>query len=171
VQEQSIYVKWAWKVLKEYFYKGRLPEIEKDFPEDLKKEAGCFVTLHKKDGSLRGCIGTITPTKRTLAEEIRDNAIASALRDPRFPAVKKEELEELVINVDVLEKPEETTIDELDPQEYGVIVEKGWRKGVLLPDLEGVDTVKKQLSIVLRKAGISPEEDYKVYKFKVKRYH
>lgn len=171
MEEHSIYVEWAWKTLKEYFYKGRLLEIKKDFPEDLKEKAGCFVTLHKKDGSLRGCIGTITPTKETLAEEIRDNAIASALRDPRFPIVKKEELEELVINVDVLEKPKGTTVDELDPKEYGVIVEKGWRKGVLLPDLEGVDTVKKQLSIVLRKAGISPEEDYKIYKFKVNRYH
>jgi len=171
MEEHSIYVEWAWKTLNEYFYWGKLPDIAKNLPEALNGKAGCFVTLHKKDGSLRGCIGTIIPTKETLAEEIRDNAIASATRDPRFPAVKKEELKELIISVDVLGEPAEATIEELNPKEYGVIVEKGWRKGVLLPDLKGVDTVNKQLSIALRKAGISPGEDYKIYRFKVNRYH
>ncbi|TYB80878.1 MAG: AmmeMemoRadiSam system protein A [Kosmotoga sp.] len=171
MEEHSIYVEWAWKTLNEYFYEGKLPDIGENLPEALKGKAGCFVTLHKNDGSLRGCIGTIIPTKETLAEEIRDNAIASATRDPRFPAVRKEELKELIISVDVLGEPEEATIEKLNPKEYGVIVEKGWRKGVLLPDLEGVDTVNKQLSIALRKAGISPGEDYKIYRFKVNRHH
>ncbi|MFO7881727.1 MAG: AmmeMemoRadiSam system protein A [Kosmotogaceae bacterium] len=169
--EHSIYVEWAWKTLKKYYYNGNFLEIEDNIPKELSKKAGCFVTLHRKDGSLRGCIGTITPTKETLAEEIRDNTIASAKRDPRFPAVRKEEIDELTISVDVLGDPKKASIEELDPEEYGVIVEKGWRKGVLLPDLEGVDTVQKQLSIALRKAGISPEEDYKIYRFKVNRYH
>ncbi|MFW6119638.1 MAG: AmmeMemoRadiSam system protein A [Petrotogales bacterium] len=171
MEEHSIYVEWAWKTLKEYYNKGNILDIRDDVPEELNRKAGCFVTLHRRDGSLRGCIGTIMPAKETLAEEIRDNSIASAMKDPRFPSVRREELDELTISVDVLGEPEEATIYELDPKVYGVIVEKGWRKGVLLPDLEGVDTVRKQLSIVLRKAGINPEEDYKIYRFKVNRYH
>ncbi|OAA29719.1 hypothetical protein AT15_01370 [Kosmotoga arenicorallina S304] len=168
----SPYVRWAWEVLESFIIKGVYPEIPDFLPEELTtKRAGCFVTLHKKNGDLRGCIGTVLPTKGTLAEEIRDNAIASATRDPRFSPLSKDELDSIIISVDILSEPEECSKEDLDPKKYGVIVEKDWRRGVLLPDLPEVDTVEKQLRIVLIKAGISSGEDFKIFRFTANRYY
>ncbi|AKI96537.1 AmmeMemoRadiSam system protein A [Kosmotoga pacifica] len=168
----SPYVNWAWVVLESFIIRGVYPEIPEDLPSELiTKRAGCFVTLHKKGGKLRGCIGTILPAKDTLAEEIRDNAIAAATRDPRFPPLSQEEFDDIVISVDVLGEPQECSVEGLDPKKYGVIVEKDWRRGVLLPDLAEVDTVEKQLRIVLMKAGISPTEDYRLFRFTATRYY
>jgi len=113
------------------------------------------------------------PTRKNVAEEIIYNAIAASSEDPRFYPVTPEELPYIEYSVDVLEHPEEVKdISELDPKVYGVIVEKGFRKGLLLPDLEGVDTVEQQLSIAKRKAGIwEGEEDVRIYRFTVTRYH
>ena len=122
-----------------------------EYPE----RAGAFVSLHR-GGSLRGCIGTILPTRPTLAEEVAGNAIQAAMADPRFPPLSAAELADLEISVDVLHAPESCTLDELDPTRYGVIVTKGWRRGLLLPDLEGVDDVATQVAIAMRKAGIAP---------------
>jgi uncharacterized protein (TIGR00296 family) len=106
-----------------------------------------------------------------MAQEVIQNAISAATRDPRFPPVQPEELESLDIKVDVLTEPEPIdSIDQLDPKRYGVIVESGWRRGLLLPDLEGVDTVEYQVDIAMRKAGISPGEPMQMYRFEVKRY-
>ena len=128
-------------------------------PADLPEGPGaCFVSIHK-DGQLRGCIGTTEPTTDNLASEIMQNAISASTRDPRFPAVQPWELEDLDINVDVLSPAEAiSSPSELDPKKYGVIVTKGSKRGLLLPDLEGVDTVKKQLEIAKQKAGISPDD-------------
>lgn len=167
----SVYTKWAYRVIKKYLETGNKLEFGGNIPPELLVSAGCFVTLHGPTGELRGCIGTILPTKNSLMEEIRENAIASSVRDTRFSPLKIEELEELEISVDVLGEPEETTIEQLDPESYGVIVESGWKRGVLLPHLEGVDTVKDQLKIVLWKARIRADEDYKIYRFLSTRYY
>jgi len=112
------------------------------------------------------------PTHRNLALEIRENAIAAATRDPRFNAVSPDELDHIVVSVDVLSQPAECkNLEELDPKVYGVIVESGYKRGLLLPDLDGVDTVQKQIEIAKRKAGIGIHEAVKVYKFEVNRYH
>ena len=125
----------------------------------------------KKDGELRGCIGTIQPTEESIAEEIIRNAIQSGTQDPRFYPVEKDELEKLVYSVDVLGKPEPIEYtSQLDVKEYGVIVESGYKKGLLLPDLEGVDSVEEQLKIALQKANIGKGEKYKMYRFKVERH-
>lgn len=154
-----------------YLKEGRIIEPPEDLPPELKKRGGAFVSIHTKDGRLRGCIGTIQPTCKNLAYEIIQNAISSATRDPRFPPVTLDEIENLEFSVDILSPLEEVSdISELDPKKYGVVVERGWRRGVLLPDLEGVDTVEEQLEIALAKAGISPDEDYKIYRFRVDRY-
>ncbi len=164
-------IDWAEKVIKSYVAEGRIPSLEECKDEDLvRNKAGCFVTIHGRDGSLRGCIGTLSPSTGSLAEEIRSNALSSATRDPRFPPLSAEELDDIFLSVDVLEKPEECSIEELDPKEYGIVVELGARKGVLLPDLAGVNTVADQIRIALAKAGISEREDYKIYRFKVTRY-
>lgn len=169
---KSPYVMLARQAIGEYIENGKIIDLPNDIPDlFLKKKAGVFVTLHKH-GNLRGCIGTFMPTQANIAYEIIRNAIASATEDPRFPPVKKEELSEIKISVDVLSEPEEVeNIRDLDPKKYGVIVESGFRRGLLLPDLEGVDTVDEQLNIAMRKAGIFPGEDIKVYKFTVKRYY
>ena len=144
-------------------------------PEDLPQEmldtqAGAFVSIHKQ-GRLRGCIGTIGPTRDSLAEEIINNAISASTEDPRFPAITENELKLLEINVDVLGEPEYIhSMDQLDVKRYGVIVTKGYRRGLLLPDLEGVDTPEEQVSIAKRKAGIRDDEDVKLERFEVIRH-
>jgi len=139
--------------------------------EMLTKKAGVFVTLYRQ-GKLRGCIGTLEPTKKNIAEEIKQNAIWSALEDPRFEPVTAKELNDLNISVDVLNPPIVIKdLKELDPRKYGVIVEAGRKKGLLLPDLEGVNTVAEQISIACEKAGIDENnEDFIIYKFTVERH-
>jgi MEMO1 family protein len=142
-----------------------------DPPDDVmyERRAACFVTL-KKSGELRGCIGTLEPAEASLGLEIARNACCSALRDPRFPPVSADELEALTCSVDVLSPSEPCTPADLDPKVYGVIVEAGVRRGVLLPALEGIDTADLQLDIALQKAGIAPDQSYDVRRFLVCRY-
>lgn len=138
---------------------------------ELQGRSAAFVCL-KKDGELRGCIGTFQPTRDSLADEIAANAISAACRDPRFPPVSKEELDALDVSVDVLGEPEPVSdTSQLDPRRYGVIVKRDNRIGLLLPDLEGVDSVERQLEIARSKAGISPHEPIQLYRFTVERYH
>ena len=133
------------------------------------RRAACFVTL-KKDGQLRGCIGTLEPAEPSLGWEIQRNAYSSAMRDPRFPPVGADEVDALTCSVDVLGPSESCSREDLDPLVWGVIVESGFRRGVLLPALEGVDTVEQQVSIALQKAGISPDQGFDVRRFRVTRY-
>ncbi|HTR44736.1 MAG TPA: AmmeMemoRadiSam system protein A [Thermodesulfovibrionales bacterium] len=160
----------ARKAIDEYLAHGSvLRKPAKPAPE-MDGRAGVFVCL-KKRGQLRGCIGTFMPCHESIAEEIIHNAIAAATRDPRFAPVETEELSSLACSVDVLSPPEK--IDGpagLDPRRYGVIVVCGSRKGLLLPDLEGVDTASEQLRIARMKAGISPEEAIEIFRFEVRRY-
>jgi AmmeMemoRadiSam system protein A len=138
------------------------------------RQAGVFVSLHLPDGSLRGCIGTTQATQPAIEDEIVRNAISAATRDPRFFPVAPEELEGLDISVDVLGEPEEVNgPGELDPKRYGIIVQTAdGRQALLLPDLEGVDTVDQQLSITCRKGGIDPVRDrYRIFRFQVERHH
>lgn len=131
----------------------------------------CFVSIKNADGSLRGCIGTILPTQPSLAREIMANAVSAATRDPRFPPMAAGELAAAVFSVDVLSPPEPVdSLDQLDPARWGVIVSKGRQRGLLLPDLEGVDTVEKQLSIAAQKAGLSSLDGVKLERFSVSRY-
>lgn len=142
---------------------------EETIPE-LQQRAGVFICL-KKFGELRGCIGTFEPTKENLAAEIIHNAISSAARDPRFPPVSPDELESLAYTVDVLSPYERVvSIDELDPKRYGVIVQSGMRRGLLLPNLDGVDNAGEQVAIASRKAGIWPGEPINIFRFEVVRY-
>lgn len=131
--------------------------------------AGTFVSL-KKNGRLRGCIGTIEPTQPDIADEIIRNAVSAGTADPRFPAVTEDELDELVYSVDVLGKAEPAGMEDLDAEKYGVIVTSGRRRGLLLPNLEGVDTPEQQISIALQKAGIAPNESFDIERFEVVRH-
>ncbi len=167
--KKNYYVTLARQSLTYYLNRNKPLSPPKEDPL-LKEQAACFVTLYK-NGQLRGCIGTLHPFKNSLWEEIRDNAIAAGLRDPRFTPVTAEELDTIVFSVDVLGQPEiVNTIAALDPQKYGLIVEKGYRTGVLLPMLNGVDTVDQQLAIALQKAGIGSDESYVISRFTVDRY-
>lgn len=166
---KSIYTEAALNSILENFSKGG--EIS-SIPEELQVKAACFVTLHQKSGELRGCIGTLEPFRENLYEEICGNAKSAAFEDPRFSPLREKELESLDISVDVLEEAERVEgPDELDPKIYGVIVTCRGRRGVLLPDIEGVDSIEEQLSIARMKGGIGPGEKAVIYRFKVKRYH
>lgn len=139
-------------------------------PELTGERAGVFVSL-KKHGQLRGCIGTIGPAEACVADEIIKNAVSAGVGDPRFDPVRPDELKELVYSVDVLGRPEPIdSLEQLDVVRYGVIVSKGRRRGLLLPNLEGVDTPAEQVAIALRKAGIDPEESYAMERFEVVRH-
>ena len=140
--------------------------------ELLRQRAACFVTIKTCQGDLRGCIGTIEPAKDTLSEELIANAINAATRDPRFPPVRDDELQNLKYSVDILTAPEPAQLEDLDPKNYGVIVEEenGPRRGLLLPHLEGIDTVTQQIEIASRKAGIKPGTLVKFLRFRAERY-
>ena len=153
-----------------YVRKGKVPSPPEELTPEMKEKAGVFVSLHKL-GELRGCIGTFEPAAPNVAEEIIQNAVSAATRDPRFPPVTPEELAHLDYSVDVLTAPKPVKDESrLDPKKYGVIVECGFRRGLLLPDLEGVDTADYQINICRQKAGIAPDEPVKLYRFEVKRY-
>ncbi|MFN2579342.1 MAG: AmmeMemoRadiSam system protein A [Pyrinomonadaceae bacterium] len=147
-----------------------------DSPDNLSDlfntRAACFVSIKTRNGDLRGCIGTVEPVKETLAEEILANAISAATRDPRFPPVRADELPGLKYSVDVLSQAETCTMEDLDPKIYGVIVEddSGFRRGLLLPNLAGVDTAEQQVEIAVRKADISPGANIKLFRFRADRY-
>ena len=153
-----------------YVKEGKVPQPPPEPTPEMNERAGVFVSL-KIGGTLRGCIGTFEPTRPNVAEEIIANAVSSATRDPRFLPVGPEELSQLEYSVDVLTEPEPVESEaDLDPKRYGVIVESGWRRGLLLPDLEGVDMVEQQLEIARIKAGIDPDEPVNLYRFEVRRY-
>lgn len=138
---------------------------------DLSARAGCFVSIKTRAGDLRGCIGTIDPVKDSLAEEIIANALGAATRDPRFPPVRADELPNLKYSVDVLSAPEPCTLAELDPKIYGVIVEdESGRRGLLLPNLEGIKAAKEQVEIASGKAGIPSGSPVKLFRFRADRY-
>jgi len=168
--EKHPLVKLARQTVTTYIKEGNIIEAPAKLTPEMTGKAGVFVSIHKLD-ELRGCIGTFEPTKENVAQEIIVNAISSATRDPRFPPVTADELDLLDYSIDVLSEPEliEST-DQLDPKKYGVIVEAGIRRGLLLPDLEGVDTADQQIAICCLKAGITPSTPVKIYRFEVKRY-
>jgi AmmeMemoRadiSam system protein B/AmmeMemoRadiSam system protein A len=167
--EMSPLVKLAKATVETYIKERRIVKPPQELTPEMKERAGVFVSI-KKDGQLRGCIGTFEPTRPNVAEEIIANAISAATRDPRFLPITPQELDRLSISVDVLTKPEPAEFSDLDPKKYGVIAECGWKRGLLLPDLEGVDTAKDQVSICCQKAGITSGEPIKLSKFQVKRY-
>lgn len=171
-RREDAYVRLARTTVDSWVSERKRPELPEDLPEEmLKNRAGVFVSLHK-DGRLRGCIGTIQATRKNIAEEIMENGISAATKDPRFSPVRPEELDALEISVDVLKEPEKIhSKDELDVKRYGVIVTKGFRRGLLLPNLDGVDTVDEQVAIALRKAGLSErEKDFDMERFEVVRH-
>jgi AmmeMemoRadiSam system protein A len=158
-------VRLAKETVESYVRERKMPKPKELTPE-MKERAGVFVSI-KKSGELRGCIGTFEPTKANVAEETMANAISSATRDPRFKPIDADELSQLSYSVDVLTRPEPVEgPSQLDPKRYGVIVEIGFGKGLLLPDLEGVNTVADQIFICLQKAGVR----IKLYRFEVRRY-
>ncbi|NLM84404.1 MAG: AmmeMemoRadiSam system protein A [Clostridiales bacterium] len=166
------YVRLARLSLETFIRTGKRAKLPEGLPEEmLSSRAGVFVSIYKH-GQLRGCIGTIEPTTSCVAEEILRNAVSSGTEDPRFNRVREIELDDLVYSVDVLTKPEPVqSVSQLDPKRYGVIVSKGFRRGLLLPNLDGVDDVETQLKIAKQKAGIRPDDnDVKIERFEVVRH-
>jgi len=171
-REESIPVQLARESIICYLKTNRMMKQPEHLSAELaQNQAGVFVSL-KKNGHLRGCIGTFMPTQNNIALEIIENAVSAATRDPRFPPVTMEEVDFLSISVDILSPPEEVDdISHLDPQKYGIIVSSGFKKGLLLPNLEGVDSAEYQIEIAKRKAGIFPGEKIQLSRFEVKRYY
>ena len=171
-RKSDAYVKLA-RASAEYFVKnGEVMPLPDDVPPELlNTKAGAFVSVHKF-GALRGCIGTIASTQKNLALEIIENAVSAVSKDPRFEPVTENELKYLDINVDVLGEAEPIkSKTELDVKKYGVIVQSGYKRGLLLPDLDGVDTVGQQVSIARRKGGIAPGEKVELFRFEVVRHY
>lgn len=169
--DEDDYVKLARLSLETYIKERKNLKRPNQLPKELiDQKAGVFVSL-KKYGRLRGCIGTISPVEDSVADEIIQNAVSAGVGDPRFQPITEDELPDIVYSVDVLEKPEPIqSISQLDPKQYGVIVSKGRKRGLLLPNLEGVTTPEQQISIALKKAGISEDETFNLERFKVVRH-
>lgn len=166
------YVQLAKEAVENYIEERKVTEPLKDLPKEFfERKAGVFVTI-EKEGRLRGCIGTYLPVRDNIAEEIIHNAIAAAVEDDRFGAVKKTELPHLSYSVYLLHKPERVLdLAELNPKKFGIIVKAGERSGLLLPDLEGVDTVAEQIAICCQKGGIMLKQDnVEIYKFTVEKH-
>jgi len=171
------YVKLAKKSIETYLKTGKIMDVPDDLPkETYERKAGVFVTLWKRENGqrkLRGCIGTYLPTRPNIAQEIIKNSLSAALKDPRFVPLTKDELNPISIEVSILSPPQRIkSLDELDPEKYGIIVSTSdGRKGLLLPDIEDVDEVEKQISIAAQKGGIDPARDELIiYKFTVEKY-
>jgi AmmeMemoRadiSam system protein A len=170
-EEHHPVVVLARETIENYVRERKVVAAPETLAPEMEQKAGVFVSLHK-GGELRGCIGTIQPHQPNVALEVIQNAISASTQDPRFPPVRSNELADLDISVDILQPAEPIeSMAQLDPKRYGVIVQSGWRRGLLLPDLEGVDTAEYQVEIARRKAGIGPREPVQLYRFEVKRYH
>lgn len=171
-ENESLYVRLARISLEHYVKYGQYMELPPNLPDEiLSLKKGVFVSL-KKDGMLRGCIGTTEPTEENLALEIIKNAVSAGMKDNRFDRVIEYELKDIVYSVDILSEPEKIkSKEDLDVEKYGVIVSKGYKRGLLLPKLEGVDTVDEQINIALQKANIGLDEDYTIERFEVVRYY
>lgn len=171
-KNEDAFVSFARKCVEAFVQNGMPLDFPPDLPDALTKDkAGVFVTL-KKDGQLRGCIGTIEPVRENIAREIWHNAISAASKDPRFKPVQKGELEDIVYSVDVLTKAKPVSdISVLNPKIHGIIVQNGMRRGLLLPDLEGIDTTEEQIRIARMKGGIASFEPVDLYYFTVERHH
>ena len=173
MKESHPLVQLARQTVEAYVQQGQTLAPPDPLLPEMQQRAGTFVSLHDRLGRLRGCIGTILPVQANVAQEIIQNAISAATRDPRFPPVRPDELDGLDVKVDVLTAPEPISgPEELDVKRYGVIVQdtQGWRRGLLLPDLDGVDTVEYQVEVARRKAGIGRDEPIKLQRFEVIRY-
>lgn len=169
----NIIVKLARETVKRLLNGEKLPNDGNEVAASplWKERSACFVSIKTKDGDLRGCIGTLLPIQKSLDKEIIANAVSASTHDPRFPPMQKAELNNVVFSVDVLSEPEPIkNISQLEPKKYGVIVSKGYRRGVLLPDLEGVDTAEQQVQIAAMKAGIYDLDGIILERFTVKRY-
>ena len=171
-KQEDSYVQLARKTIEVYVRTGERIEMPEGMPEEMySRRAGVFVSI-KEEGRLRGCIGTIQAVNSSIAQEIIDNAISAASRDYRFSPIEAEELELLSVSVDVLGNTEKIeSPDKLDVRRYGVIVTKGRKRGLLLPNLEGIDTVEEQIAIAKRKAGIGEREDVELERFEVVRHY
>ena len=170
-ENEDSYVRLARETIEKYIARREKNTVPGWVPAEMtERKAGVFVSIHK-EGRLRGCIGTIQPVRRSVAEEIICNAVSAATGDPRFDPVRPEELDRLEINVDVLSMPERIkSKDELDVKRYGVIVSSGSRRGLLLPDLDGIDTVDEQIDIARKKGGISLRDNITLERFEVIRH-
>ena len=168
---EDSYVRLARETVEKYIVSRKMNTVpDWALPEMKERKAGVFVSIHK-EGRLRGCIGTILPVYGSVAEEIIHNAVSASTRDPRFDPIRPDELDKLEINVDVLSEPEKiSSREELDVKRYGVIVSSGGRRGLLLPDLDGVDTVDEQVEIAMKKGGISPQDRITLERFEVIRH-
>ncbi len=171
-EAEDPFVRLARETVKSYVTEREIPDVpDWATAEMTTRRAGVFVSIHK-DGKLRGCIGTFLPTRENIAREIISNAVSASTRDPRFDPVRPDELKWLEINVDVLSAPERIDSKaDLDVKKYGVIVSSGSRRGLLLPDLDGVDTVDEQVDIAMRKGGISPKDPVTLERFEVVRHY
>lgn len=164
-------VQLARKTIEAFIREGKRIDPPAKLSAEMLVRSGAFVSLHRQ-GKLRGCIGTFAPTSENVAQEVIRNAIEASTRDPRFPPMTSDELSELEISVDVLSAPEPVkSVEDLDAKRYGVIVKSGAKRGLLLPDLPGVNTPEEQIVICRRKAWINDDEPVELFRFEVRRFH
>ncbi|MDN5343073.1 AmmeMemoRadiSam system protein A [Oceanotoga sp. DSM 15011] len=172
MREKHFFCQYAREIIQNYIIKNEIQDIRyKYFQKEFEDNYSCFVTLHTLEDELRGCIGTIIPQYKNLYEEIKHNSILASIKDYRFPPLKEEELNNIYISIDILTPLKKIeNIKELDPVKYGIMVEHDYKKGVLLPNLDGINTIEDQIRIAKLKAGLNYDEKVDIYSFETKRY-
>ena len=180
LEEGAFLVELARRTISDYLQSGRVPPVPRDVSSKFLEKCGVFVTLNSLRGGgeeLRGCIGYPTP-ELPLAEATIRAAISAATQDPRFPPLERKELPRIVVEISVLTPPmlisaKEAKLytREVQVGRDGLIVEKGWCKGLLLPQVpvEWHWDCEEFLCHCCMKAGLPPDTwllpDCKVYKF------
>ena len=167
------FVKLAVQAVHHFLSEGKPMPCPSPVPDGMNDQSGAFVSIKKKISyELRGCIGTVTPNQNNLAKEIIQNAVNAATRDPRFKPITIEELDQLLFSVDVLTPLEPIdNPEQLNPKQYGLSIKYEERQGILLPDLEGINTAQRQIDLCLKKGNIKKDAAYQMYRFEVKRCH
>lgn len=171
--EHEVLPSLARRAVETFVLKRKVVEPERGVASSLlSQRSACFVSIKIEGQELRGCVGTIEPEHDSLAEEVVNNAIKAATRDPRFPPISAEELSLLRYSVDVLGGLEPATLEDLDPSVFGVVVtnDSGTRRGLLLPNIDGIRTADQQVGVAARKAGISPRATVKLFRFRTRRF-
>lgn len=172
IEKSDLYVQWARKSIEGYLKEKKIPSAEDTLPDNfINTQSGAFVTIYEH-GALRGCLGSIKPMRKNLALEIAYNAISAAIHDPRFEPITEKDLPYIKIAVDVISNPIPIlSISDLDVKTYGVVVENDERRGVVLPNLPGIETPEQQIEIARKKAGLDEEEEFTLYRFEVTRHN
>jgi uncharacterized protein, PH0010 family len=182
LEEQKVLLRLAREAMERGVKGEELPSLDQSsLPASLREEGSSFITL-TSHGQLRGCIGSLNPYQ-SLAEDVREHAIAAALNDPRFPAVREEELNGIQIEVSRLTRPilleykdSDDLLSKLHPYVDGVILRDAFRQATFLPQVwEKIPDPAEFMNDLCYKMGVKHDlwhsKHFEVLTYQVEEFH